>query len=80
MGLYQAEQLCTLDYMYSCLYSTVQLIGTSLASVEVSLTLVNKFVKKPVKKFVKKFVNDRQIHSGVYRLAPASKNGQSGVH
>ena len=60
MGLDHAEQLRTLDvHMYSCLYSTVQLTGASLASVEVSLTLVKKFVMKFVKKFVKKFVNDR---------------------
>ena len=34
----QAEQHCTHDQMLSCLYSTVQLPGASLASVEVSLT------------------------------------------
>jgi hypothetical protein len=46
-GLDQAEQLCRLSvHMYSCLYSTVQLTGASLASEEVSLTLVNEFVKK----------------------------------
>ena len=38
MGLGQAEQLRTLSVdMYSCLYSTVQLPGASLALVEVSL-------------------------------------------
>ena len=47
MGLDQAEQLRTLDvHIYSCLYSIVQLTGASLASVEVSLTLVDKFVNK----------------------------------
>ena len=46
MGLDQAEPLRTLDVqMYRCVYSTVQLTAASLAPVEVSLTLVNKFVK-----------------------------------
>ena len=42
MGLGQDEQLhnCNVSVdMYNCLYCTVQLPGSSLASVEVSLTL-----------------------------------------
>ena len=47
MGLDKAEPLRTLNVqMYRCVYSTVQLTAASLAPVEVSLTLVNKFVKK----------------------------------
>jgi hypothetical protein len=46
MGLGQAEQLCTLCVeMYSSCSSPVQLPGASLASVEVSLTLLEKFGK-----------------------------------
>ena len=40
----QVEQLCTLSVgRCSCLLSTVQVSGTSLASVEVLLTLLEKF-------------------------------------
>jgi hypothetical protein len=47
MGLDLAEQLRTRDVqMYSCLYSTVQLTGASLASVAVILTFVKKYVNK----------------------------------
>ena len=67
MGLGQAEQLYTLILnMYGCLYSTVQLSGDSLASVEVSLTLLEKFGTD-------KQIN-RQIHSGAFRVASATKN------
>ena len=58
MGLDQAEQLCTLcAHMYSCLYSGVQLTCANLASEDVSLTLVKKFMKK----FVNEKMIDRQI-------------------
>ena len=44
MGFVQAEQLCTLSVdRCSCLLSTVQLPGVSLASVEVSLTFLENF-------------------------------------
>ena len=46
MGYCQAQQHCTLSvHMPSCLYSTVQLIGASLASVEVSLIFPPRFSK-----------------------------------
>ena len=47
--------------MYSCLYSTVHLPGTSLGSVEVSLTQNYE-------------MTDRYTHSGVYIVAPSTKN------
>ena len=66
MGLGQAEQLRPLCVdMYSCLYSTVKLPGASLASVEVSLTLVYKFE------------TDKQIHCGVCRVASATKKAKT---
>ena len=58
--------------MYSCLFSTVQLSGASLASVEVSLTLLIKFgTDKQI---------DKQIHGSVCRVVSATKNAVNSGH
>ena len=67
MGWRQAEQLCTLsEYRCSCSLSTVQLSGASLASVEVSLTLLGKFEIDTQ--------TEKQTDSGVCRVASATNN------
>ena len=60
------ELLCALGvHMVSLLYSTVQLLHTSLASVEVLFTNFKIGYKQ---------TNKQKTDSGVYRLAPARKN------
>jgi hypothetical protein len=49
MGLGQAEQLDTLSvsmFLYSYLNSTIQLTGTRLASLKISLTIVANYISK----------------------------------
>ena len=57
----QANLNNTLHSLWSCLYSTVQLPGASMALEEVSLTLLEKQRKD-------RYL-DTQEHSGVYRGA-----------
>ena len=66
-SLGQAEQLYILSVdMYSWLYTTVQVSGSSLVSVKVSLTLLEKIRKD-------RWTN-RKIHFGICRVAPVTKS------
>ena len=73
MSLYQAEQHCALGvHMVRLLYSTVQRVRTSLASVEVLFTNFKIGYKQKTENR-KQTENKQKTDSGVYRLAPASK-------
>ena len=72
MGLGQTKQHRTLSlHMSSCVYSTVQLSGTRLASVEVPLTLLEK---QRTDTQIDTQIDRYTLHSTVYRVATATKN------
>ena len=72
MDLGQAEQLCSLSvHMYSCLDSTVQLPGTSLASVEVLLTLEKYGTDRQTNRHTAVFVESN--YWSISRLIPMIK-------